>query len=470
MRTAFLLLSFLFLLQLQVDAQAPEARNGITGKYVLIDHYTPYLDGDLADGDQMTSALEIGYTRWLNKYFNLHFPVRLGKADLPNTDGPRKELPWINLDATLQIKLFDNTKWFNPYLVGGIGGVMTNWEDFSAQVPAGVGLNLRLDPNFYVNAQVEHRWDLTEDAKNLHYGLGGVFVIGNVKDKPVDTDGDGISDLEDKCPLIPGSIELMGCPDADGDGIADADDQCPDVPGTAELNGCPDADGDGITDADDACPNEAGTAATNGCPDRDSDGVADADDKCPDAAGPANLNGCPDRDNDGVADLEDKCPDVAGTVANNGCPEDRDNDGVADINDRCPDEAGPASNKGCPELKKEEKEIVQIAIQHVQFESNSSILTKESYPLLDNLVTVLNDNPAYHCGIAGHTDNTGDDAYNQALSERRALACYNYLVEKDIHADRLTHAGYGETKPTADNATPEGRRANRRVEFDLEVK
>lgn len=470
MKNLFLLVSFVLALSYQVTAQAPEAVNAVTGKYVFIDHYTPYLDGDLADREVMTSALEIGYTRWLHKKFNLHVPVRFGTADTPQSDRRGKAFPWLNVDATVQIKVWDNTKWINPYLVAGIGAVMTNWKDISAQIPAGAGINLRLHPSFYINSQIEYRWDLSEDAKNIHYGIGGVFVIGNVKDKPVDTDGDGIPDLEDKCPLVPGSIELMGCPDADGDGIADADDKCPDQPGTAALNGCPDTDGDGITDAEDACPGEAGPSATKGCPDKDSDGVADRDDKCPDVAGPAHMMGCPDRDNDGIADMDDKCPDVPGDAANNGCPADRDKDGVADANDRCPDEAGPASNKGCPELKQEEKEIVQIAIQNIQFESNSSVLTKESYPLLDQLVTVLNNNKAYHCSISGHTDNSGDDAYNQMLSEKRALVCLTYLTGKGIQTDRLTHAGYGETKPAADNATPEGRRANRRVEFDLQVK
>ncbi|MCF8236721.1 MAG: OmpA family protein [Saprospiraceae bacterium] len=470
MRNLFILASLLFTLQFTASAQAPEARNAVTGKFVFIDHYTPYLNGELATLDQMTTGMELGYTRWLNRLFNLHVPVRFGTADLPQSSLRGNPVPWLNVDATIQIKTFDNKKWLNPYLVAGIGAAMTDWNEITPQIPAGVGLNLRMHPSFYLNAQVEHRWDLTEDAKNMHYGIGGVFVLGDVKDKPVDTDGDGITDLEDKCPLIPGSIELKGCPDADGDGIADADDACPDQAGPAALKGCPDADGDGIADADDACPTEAGPAATKGCPDRDNDGIVDSEDQCPDVAGPANLMGCPDRDNDGIPDIKDKCPDVPGVAANNGCPADRDNDGVADAEDRCPDQAGPASNKGCPELKKEEKEIVQIAIQNVQFQSNSSVLTNESLPLLDQLVKVLTDNRAYHCDIAGHTDSTGEDEYNQMLSEKRAMTCYNYLVEKGISADRLTHTGFGETKPVADNSTAEGRRANRRVEFDLQVK
>ena len=90
------------------------------------------------------------------------------------------------------------------------------------------------------------------------------------------------------------------------------------------MNGCPDTDGDGVPDIDDKCP---GTKAgykvnSDGCPlDNDNDGIVNEEDRCPDAAGPASLKGCPDKDGDGVADIDDLCPDIKGTIANRGCPE-----------------------------------------------------------------------------------------------------------------------------------------------------
>ena len=90
---------------------------------------------------------------------------------------------------------------------------------------------------------------------------------------------------------------MQGCPDKDGDGIADIDDKCPDVPGLAKYNGCPipDTDGDGINDEEDKCPNVPGVARYQGCPipDTDGDGVNDEEDKCPKEAGPASNFGCP---------------------------------------------------------------------------------------------------------------------------------------------------------------------------------
>jgi len=103
----------------------------------------------------------------------------------------------------------------------------------------------------------------------------------------------------DDCPTLAGLTSLKGCPDADGDGVADINDKCPDTPKGVKVDakGCPlDQDKDGITDAMDKCPDTpAGvTVDKNGCPvDTDGDGVADYLDNCPSVAGPKENKGCP---------------------------------------------------------------------------------------------------------------------------------------------------------------------------------
>lgn len=91
-----------------------------------------------------------------------------------------------------------------------------------------------------------------------------------IVEKTLDTDADGVLDVNDKCKDVAGDKENEGCPwpDDDNDGVANKDDACPNEAGTAADKGCPsvDADGDGVADKDDACPDEAGTAATQGCP------------------------------------------------------------------------------------------------------------------------------------------------------------------------------------------------------------
>ena len=89
----------------------------------------------------------------------------------------------------------------------------------------------------------------------------------------------------------------------------------------------------------------------------------------------------------------------------------------------------------------------------------------KSYKPLNDVVKILTDNPSYNLTIDGHTDNTGDAAKNQTLSENRAASVQAYLESKGVAADRLSSAGYGQDKPAADNKTAAGRALNRRVEM-----
>ncbi len=277
-----------------------------------------------------------------------------------------------------------------------------------------------------------------------------------------DTDGDGVMDSEDSCPAVAGLASLKGCPDADGDGITDSDDECPVIKGMTKFKGCPDSDNDGVPDKSDKCPNEAGNLA--GCPDSDNDGIADKDEKCPKVAGLPKFKGCPDTDGDGTVDSEDECPELAGNIK--GCP-DSDGDGIVDPKDKCPKLFGVTANNGCPEIKKEVKEVLTKAMEGVYFDTNLVKIKKESFKVLDKVVTVMKNNPDYKLQIDGHTDNIGDDTKNLQLSKDRAKAVKDYLVSKKTDAGRLFSEGYGETKPKTSNDTKEGRAKNRRVEFTI---
>ena len=260
----------------------------------------------------------------------------------------------------------------------------------------------------------------------------------------------------------------FGGKDTDGDGIYDKDDACPEVAGLKQFNGCPDTDGDGIIDGSDACPTEFGLAALNGCPDKDGDGIADKDDACPDTAGLAAFQGCPDTDGDGLADKDDKCPTVAGPKSNGGCPIlDADKDGVNDKDDDCPTVAGPASNRGCPEVTPEVIESLKIQARSVFFNSGKSTFKvgdAATITSLDAMREILRNYPNAKFSIEGHTDSDGSNAFNQKLSEDRANAVRNALIEKGVKEGNLTAVGFGETKPIATNKTKAGKALNRRTE------
>jgi outer membrane protein OmpA-like peptidoglycan-associated protein len=274
-----------------------------------------------------------------------------------------------------------------------------------------------------------------------------------------------VADYLDACPDMAGTVK--GCPDNDKDGVADNEDQCPSEAGTAATKGCPDTDGDGIIDSKDKCPNVPGVLAFEGCPDKDGDGIRDEDDKCPDVAGVKMFNGCPDTDNDSIPDMSDLCPNKKGPASTKGCP-DTDLDGVHDGIDKCPTIAGVAANGGCPEIRKETKQLFQKALQGIQFETGKATIKPVSYPILDAIVKVMNDNPGYKLIIGGHTDDVGNDDANMTLSQNRADAVAKYLISKGVNPVRVSATGYGETRPVDTNKTKAGKARNRRVELSVE--
>ncbi len=324
------------------------------------------------------------------------------------------------LDASAQFKLVNENYWFIPYADIGLGASLYK-SYYGAFLPVGVGFRINFYDEAGINFNSQYRIPVSPETNNYHFfhNIGIYGIIGPKKEAakpppvvpavvpPKDSDGDGIIDANDKCPNVPGSAKYDGCPipDSDKDGINDEEDRCPTVPGVARYQGCPipDTDKDGINDEDDKCPNQAGVARYQGCP-------------------------VPDTDGDGVNDEEDKCPIEKGLPDNFGCPE--------------------------PTRK-------------VQFILGSAKLTKVGMADLDKGAEVLISHPAINISIEGHTDNSGTVAGNQKLSEQRAAAVKAYLVTKGISADRMVTAGYGQTRPIADNKTSEGRAANRRVEFKI---
>lgn len=104
-------------------------------------------------------------------------------------------------------------------------------------------------------------------------------------------------------------------------------------------------------------------------------------------------------------------------------------------------------------------------LHNIYFAFNSADILANSHKVLDEFIVFLNDHPTLQIGIEGHTDNVGSDEFNLILSENRAKAVYNYLVNNGIDANRLQYKGFGESSPIATNETEEGRAMNRRTEF-----
>ncbi|MCO4744475.1 MAG: OmpA family protein [Proteobacteria bacterium] len=299
--------------------------------------------------------------------------------------------------------------------------------------------------------------------------FGGVGWAPPADRTPLDTDGDGFVDPEDDCIEDPedfdGFEDTDGCPEADNDRdrVLDVDDSCPLDP----------EDRDGFVD-DDGCPD----------PDNDRDEILDVDDRCPDDPedydGDQDHDGCPeedgDRDSDGVIDTRDECPDDPEDLDDfedlDGCPDfDNDQDTILDVMDTCPNLPenfnGLDDADGCPD---EQKAVIVnnriVILEKILFYVNEARIKPESHDVLDAVVMTVMDNPHLeHVRVEGHTDSDGSERYNQDLSERRAAAIVDYLVEHGIEPERLESKGYGEMYPIAENNTRDGKQKNRRVEF-----
>jgi OOP family OmpA-OmpF porin len=296
-------------------------------------------------------------------------------------------------------------------------GNVSEVDDTQANV--GIGVFGELSPRFLLRADLRGVYSDEEGSFEPFAFVGLTTLLGRVDGgAPTDTDGDGVPDRKDKCPNTPPGrdVNAEGCQlDSDGDGVVDGDDQCPNTPAGTEVD-------------------------ARGCP--------------PDA----------DTDGDGVIDSRDQCPETpAGVqVDSRGCALDGDGDGVPDYRDDCPDtEAGAiVDDKGCYVLL---EEAVTIDMT-IEFDTNSADIRSSEIPEIRDAVTFLRQYPTSNAVIEGHTDNTGAESYNQQLSERRARAVYNYMVnEAGLAASRLTFVGYGESRPISDNSTGEGRQRNRRV-------
>jgi len=196
-----------------------------------------------------------------------------------------------------------------------------------------------------------------------------------------------------------------------------------------------------------------------------------------------------DRDQDGIVDREDKCPDRAEDTDNfedaDGCPDiDNDNDRVLDIADKCPAEQetlnGFIDDDGCADKLPAEVDAMQGTIEGLLYAEGETAVRTSAKKSIQKIAKTLAANPSIRVTVTGHTDdreaktfaqpNAGDvSAIAVDLSRARAEAVRQALVVAGVPGSRIVVDGSGAEQPVADNATPKGRLANRRVEIKIYV-
>ena len=269
-------------------------------------------------------------------------------------------------------------------------------------------------------------------------GLRAFAAIGWAPDYG-DSDGDGVSNMHDKCPLIP----------EDRDGFSD-------------LDGCPDNDNDGDMREDDVdkCPNDKedldGFEDEDGCPDldNDADGINDFDDKCPDGredgSPPRPDDGCPlsmtDSDVDDIADSDDACPeqaeDLDGFEDWDGCPEpDNDRDGILDDDDQCPvcaeDADGIDDEDGCPEIERIARlEGDRIVIDEEITFTKYDRIPRTSLGVVDVVAEVMLDHlEVTKWMIIVALPRQGSEAKTKVKADKRASDLKDHLVARGVLAE-----------------------------------
>ena len=317
----------------------------------------------------------------------------------------------------------------NPFITAGYGAAnyspKINNKNMSI-IDFGVGAKYWVANSIALRVDVRDNMVLDETIHNVQSTLGVVFAFGG-KSKtapaPLDSDGDGVFDTLDKCPGTPVgvAVDKDGCPlDFDKDGVPDYLDKCQGTPAgvTVDKDGCPlDSDKDGVPDYLDKCP---------GTP----------------AGAVVDKNGCP--------------PVVEKVIIHAAEPK--------------------IEEKVVAAVAEKKAEVIILVFEDVHFDFDQSTLKPEAKTILKRDIRILKENPNAKIRVAGYTSASGTEEYNQKLSERRAEAVRNYLIEEGVATpDRLTEIGYGEEKPAMYEAAPKdlyskAAKANMRVLFQVIVK
>jgi len=402
------------------------------------------------------------------------------------------------MPGVISPKSVDRTGW-TGIIPFGIGTEVKVGEDVALDISAGVTYTFTDNLNYYRNGS----------PKDIYYGLSIGITLPLTPN--VDSDGDGLSDKEER---------RIGTdphnPDTDGDGLSDGDEVLKyhtnpmkvDTDGDGLSDGEEvlkyhtdplkvDTDGDGLSDGDEVLKYHTNPLKV----DTDGDGLSDGDEVLKYHTDPLKV----DTDGDGLSDGDEVLKyhtdplkvDTDGDGLSDGdevlkyhtdpLKVDTDGDGLSDgdevlkyhTNPLLKDTDGGGVNDG-EEIRRgtnpldptddmikviESKVGESIILEGIEFKSGSAEILPSSAETLDKVYHTLKFNPDIAVEIQGYTDNVGKPAKNLKLSDDRAVSVKDYLVKKGIAESRLSTKGFGENKPVASNSTKAGKQKNRRIEF-----
>jgi len=312
--------------------------------------------------------------------------------------------------------------------------------------------------------------------------IGNIVNRRGVSLKNIDTDGDGVSDLVDKCIDIPGAFENEGCPQ---DLLLAIRNNEKDRVITNNSNGNPNDSGqNGIdsipnnnstlqgTNNGGKDPKELLTNNQNGNNNGGQNGNNNGGQNGNNNGGQnGNNNGGQNGNNNGGQNGNNNGGQNGnkngGQNGNNNGGQNGNNNGGKNGNNNSQGNGNNQNNNSNPNVVTSKEGLTSLVDVH--FILNDASIQPNLYPLLNEIVALLKANPGSSIVLEGHADATGEDEFNQLLSQKRTESLRKYLLSQGIDPNRVQTGSFGESRPKFLNTSPKGRALNRRVEVYFKI-
>ncbi len=380
---------------------------------IFMDYDGP-MTSEYLNYENFSPGVSLGTHFYLNAPLNLSINTAfVPKVNYPGT-GPREASPsLIDANALVQFKLNNGRilrerAFLAPYFSTGMG-INSIRSQVGLYIPVALGMRFRITKGLSFNIESMYKQSLGSGFQHLAHTAGIVFSMPQQKKQttPMEDDRRAIP-----APMLTSKEPVMRPRMSD------------------------DADGDGITDAEDQCPNMMGLIQYAGCPQK--------------IAEPADGASMAMQSMQEAPDFQEEPMEF-----------ELSEDNELTLTDR-------AAPQKPLEIDQEDLDYLSFAVQNIYFETNEDKLKDESLPILDKVAEILEKYPTAFLKVSGHTDNVGDSKNNLVLSIKRAFRVKYYLVhQKGIKLARIDSNGMGDAQPIANNTSDDGRKLNRRVEFEL---
>jgi outer membrane protein OmpA-like peptidoglycan-associated protein len=322
--------------------------------------------------------------------------------------------------------------------------------------------------------------------------IGNIVNRRGVSLKNIDTDGDGVSDLIDKCIDIPGTFENEGCPQ---DLLLAIKNNEKDRVITNNSNGNSNNSNSAGQNGSDSLPNNnnslIGTnngeknpnelltnnqSGNNGGQNGNNNGGQNGNNN---GSQNGNNNGCQNGNNNGGQNGNNNGGqngnnnggqngnNNGGQNGNNNGGQNGNNNGGQNGNNNGQGNGNNQNNNSNPNVLTSREGLTSLVDVH--FVLNDASIQPNLYPLLNEIVALLKANPGSSIVLEGHADATGEDEFNQLLSQKRTESLRKYLLSQGIDPDRVQTGSFGESRPKFLNTSPKGRALNRRVEVYFKI-